>query len=107
LTAARNFVEGDIQKGFVNLGWAADAQQTPNGTTYGVVAPGILSGTGEAGANVPTFKGFNKNQFQFDFNTPTKSLQELTDMYLKAVDGALSPKVTKYKYRDWRKLSDE
>ena len=47
-TAARNFAQGDFQKGFVNLGWTNDVQRGPDGTTYAVVAPGILNGTGNA-----------------------------------------------------------
>lgn len=50
LTAARNFAQGDLAQGFVNLGWASEPRYAEDGTQIGIVAPGMLTGTGNAGA---------------------------------------------------------
>lgn len=45
LTAARNFAQGDLESGFINLGWTNDTQTAPDGTQYAIVAPGVLNGS--------------------------------------------------------------
>ena len=82
LTAARNFSQGDLQKGFVNLGWTNDVQHGPDGTSYAVVAPGIL---GDVAKETEFLEGVNRGLYEAFAYKHSKQYEQLANEFRKTL----------------------
>ena len=89
LTAARNFSQGDLQKGFVNLGWTNDVQHGPDGTTYAVVSPGIL---GDAAKETKFLEGVKRGLYDAFAYKHSKQYEQLANEFRKTLrERGISP----------------